>query len=345
MLIQRSENGGRAAAMNDALKYANHKYVISTDADTLMDLPGIMKLVAEMEADEELQAMGGTLLLSNWGKDKKSMLVGTQVVEYIRSFVYGRVGLNDVGQNLIVSGAFGVFRRKAVEELGGWDEKKVAEDLDMTARVREELGGKVKFLPDPVAWTEGPSDLKSLGNQRDRWYRGLTQSLLGWFSNFWVGGHKNKTLGYVTWPIYFWTEWLAPIVQTLGVGLIAYNLWKGAIGWPFVALLASVAYLLVIGTSLWAIWLEQKHYHRYSRSLTKKMVGLALIEPFWYNPLHVYWRMRGLVKYLLYQDTSWGTIRRVGAILLALGAFAIRDNVHNQAAGATAAWSMSRSGG
>lgn len=321
ILEQRTENGGRAAAMNSALVWAKGDYIISTDADTEIEVQGLMKIIREMEADKSLQAMGGTILLSNWRKSR--FLVGTQVIEYIRSFVYGRMGLNKVGENLIVSGAFGVFRKEAVEKLGGWREGFLAEDLDMTARVREELGGKVKFVPDPVAWTEGPSDLKSLANQRDRWYRGLTQSMIDWAKSFVRKRPKNVTLSALTWPIYVWTEWLAPIVQTLGIGLIGYHLLFGEFNMPFVAYLLATAYLLVILTSLWAIWLEQSTYKRYhGQGDTLKMVGLAFLEPFWYNPLHVYWRMRGLVKYLLFRDTSWGAMKRVGAVVIALLALA-----------------------
>ena len=321
ILVRREENGGRAAAMNSALEWVTADYVISTDADTRIEVEGLKKIIREMEADPSLEAMGGTILLSNWKQSR--WLVGTQVLEYIRSFVYGRMGLNKLGENVIVSGAFGVFRTNTVKKLGGWREGFLAEDLDMTVRVREELGGKVKFVPDPVAWTEGPSDLKSLANQRDRWYRGLTQSMIDWAKSFAKKRPKNVQLSAVTWPIYIYTEWLAPIIQTFAIGLIGYHLFFGEFNMPFVAYLFLTAYALVVLTSLWAIGLEQSTYKRYNEKRdTLRMVGLAFLEPFWYNPLHVYWRMRGLLKYLLYRDTSWGAMKRVGPVVIALLALA-----------------------
>ncbi len=319
IVIQR-ENGGRASALNEALGIATGDYVISTDADTVIDPVGFRKIIALMESDPELQSVGGSILVSNnkeirQGLEKNVVgmnpLIGTQTVEYIRSFVYGRMGLNNWGGNLIVSGAFGVFRTNKVRELGGWSTEALAEDLDMTVKVRED-GGGVLFIPDPVAWTEAPSNLKSLGNQRDRWYRGLTQGLWKWKNRLFTMS-PTKGLSRITMPYYWIVEWLSPIVQVLGLIIILINLTWFSFNWPFVMYLLGIAYVLVVGLSLWSLALEQTYYKRYATTKdTGKLIGFALVEPFWYGPIHVYWRLRGLFKYLLFRDRKWGDMKRTG---------------------------------
>lgn len=323
------ENGGRASALNEALRCSNGKYIVSTDADTVIDPEGFRKIIAMMESDSELESVGGSILISNnkeirQGKEKNVVgmnpLIGTQTVEYIRSFIYGRMGLNNWGGNLIVSGAFGVFRRKTVKNLGGWSTEALAEDLDMTVKIRE-ANGKVLFIPDPVAWTEAPSTIKSLGNQRDRWYRGLTQGLWKWKNRIFTRT-PTKGLSHITLPYYWIVEWLSPIVQLLGLVVITINIIWYSFNWPFVLYLLGVAYVLVVGLSIWSLILEQTYYKRYATTKDSlKLFGFALIEPFWYGPIHVYWRLRGLIKYLLFRDRRWGTMKRTGSKIASLVVF------------------------
>lgn len=319
--VVRRPNGGRAAALNSALSVATGDYVISTDADTVIDPAGLRKIISMMEQDKKLESVGGSILISNnkeirMGQEKNVVpsnpLVATQVVEYVRSFIYGRMGLNNWGGNLIVSGAFGVFRREKVNELGRWSEEALAEDLDMTVKVRED-GGRVLFIPDPVAWTEAPSNLKSLGNQRDRWYRGLVQGLWKWKGRMFTWT-PTEGLSRVTLPYYWIVELLNPIVQVLGILILITHIIWFSFNWPFVLYLLGIAYLLVVGLSMWSLALEQQFFKRYSRFKdTMKMVGYALVEPFWYGPIHVYWRLRGLFKYILFRDKRWGAMKRTGS--------------------------------
>jgi cellulose synthase/poly-beta-1,6-N-acetylglucosamine synthase-like glycosyltransferase len=275
-------NGGRAAAVNGALANATGKYVVATDADTIIDTTSFQKIIYKMETDSTLEAVGGSILLSNnvirrlshlpvVGRAPTQFLAGTQAVEYIRAFLYGRLGLNKLGGNVIISGAFGVFRRETVLRLGGWDKNTVAEDFEMTVKIRH-AGGKVLFIPDPTAWTEVPNDLRSLSSQRERWHRGLSQIMWRWGKKV-MFRPSQKSLGMVTMPTYFVFEWLAPFIELSGYMLIVSHAVSGNLSWTS-AIVLSIAYVMWVMLSVMSIRMEQKHFNRYRGIAHSQFIGV-----------------------------------------------------------------------
>jgi cellulose synthase/poly-beta-1,6-N-acetylglucosamine synthase-like glycosyltransferase len=188
LIVVDKENGGRADALNAALNVATGDLVCAVDADTLIDPEGLLQLVRPFLVDEGCVGAGGTIRAVNGcevragrvvrARAPRAPLAALQTVEYLRAFEVGRVGWNRLGGNLIISGAFGLFRREAMIEAGGYRHDTVGEDMELVVRMRRlarERGGpeQIVFVPDPVAWTEVPRRLRILGRQRDRWHRGL----------------------------------------------------------------------------------------------------------------------------------------------------------------------------
>jgi cellulose synthase/poly-beta-1,6-N-acetylglucosamine synthase-like glycosyltransferase len=319
------QNKGRAAALNSAFSLALMPYVVQTDADTIIDTRGLQKIIVAMENDKKLEAVGGTLLLANnifheFGKIKaripsaRNMIEGVQTVEYIRAFLYGRLGLNKLGGNVCVSGAFGVFRNLMVSKMYGWNESSIAEDMDMTVRIRM-AGGKTLFIPEPVAWTQAPPDLKSLGHQRSRWHRGLSQI----FGRYGSGRHalfKHGALGKFILPTFFVVEWLAPLFEAAGLILIAVHLSTHGLSWLAFPILV-VGYLLNVLLSIISIKFEKDNFNRYVGN-TKLFLLHAFLEPLWYRPLMIFWRLRGLVEHLTGRKGWGGMITRKSFGVLAL---------------------------
>lgn len=316
-LFKAVKNRGRAGALNQALALAEGKYCVQTDADTLIDPHGLVKLVRMiMTPNAKIGAVGGTLLLVNEVKEhpmgldwlpqiSKKWIAGTQAVEYLRAFLYGRLGLNKLGGNVIVSGAFGLFKTDLVRYLGGWNEQSVAEDFDLTTRVRQS-GGVVRFIPDPVAYTQAPADLRSLGHQRSRWHRGLTEIFFrgpGKECMF-----KHGLLGKWVLPVHFFVEWLAPIFEAIGLILVTYHIVQG----EHLILLAPImiaGYLLNVLLSLISIKFEKDNFNRYRGSYHRGVL-YALAEPFWYRPLMIFWRLRGMFEYMTGKKGWGGIIKR-----------------------------------
>ncbi len=325
LIVADKENGkSKADALNAALNLATGELVCVVDADTLIEPSALRRVVRPFLLESEVIAAGGTIRVVNGSlvaqnrvvapRVPHNFLAGIQVVEYFRAFLFGRLGWNVLGGNLIVSGGFGVFRRDAVIAAGGYKRDTLGEDLELTLNLRRlsDLGhtaGRVEFVPDPVAWTEVPQTVRTLGRQRDRWHRGLGDVL--WRYRRVLFRPRFGTLGMIAYPAYV-LEFVAPVVEAGGLLTLAVGGLLGAIGWRFALLFALVAYGYGLILSLAGLLLEEASYRRYTRIVDRlALLGYALIESFGYRQMTVYWRLRGLVK-LFRGQGEWGRMQRFG---------------------------------
>jgi cellulose synthase/poly-beta-1,6-N-acetylglucosamine synthase-like glycosyltransferase len=192
VVIDKRNGGSRADAMNAGLQYARYPLFLAVDADTLLDVDALPRLVREFQVRPETVGLGGIVRIANGStveaghvteaRTPRQLLVNLQIVEYLRAFLVGRTGWSRLGAILIVSGAFGIFRREDVVEAGGYDPDSFAEDAELVLRLHRmcrERGRpyRIGFIADPVCWTEAPSSLAALRSQRNRWQRGLLQVL------------------------------------------------------------------------------------------------------------------------------------------------------------------------
>ena len=325
LLVIDKENGGKADALNVGLDIATGELVCAMDADTIIEPDAIQRMVRPFLTDTAVVAAGGTIRVANecdigGGRVRevrvpRNPVAALQVVEYLRAFLFGRLGWNRLGGNLIISGAFGLFRRDAVLHAGGYLHDTVGEDMELVLRLRRlsyEEGSpqQVKFIPDPVAWTEVPESLRVLGRQRDRWHRGLADAL--WRHRRVMLNPRYGVMGLVTYPYFVFVELLAPIVEAIGLlGLVA-GLLTGAINVPFAALFLAVAYGYGLVLSIVTLLMEEVQYHRYAQLSDRvRLFVWAMLENLGYRQLTVYWRLTGLVKYLRGRK-EWGAMERRG---------------------------------
>ena len=325
LLVVDKENGGKADALNAALNVATGDLVCAIDADTLIESDALLRMVRPMLSDDRVLAAGGTIRVANGSlvrggrvveaRAPRTFLAGMQAVEYLRAFLFGRLGWNRLGGNLIISGAFGLFRRDAVIDAGGYLHATVGEDMELVARIRRNARENrqpdlVRFIPDPVAWTEVPETLAVLGRQRDRWHRGLADVL--WRYRGQLFNPRYGALGLVVLPYFFLIELLAPVVEALALIGLVPALAFGAVDTTFAVLLFLVAYGYGLLLTIFTLLLDELAYRRY-HGLTDRfvMIGWAVVESLGYRQLTVLWRLRGLWKYLR-KRTDWGTMTRRG---------------------------------
>jgi cellulose synthase/poly-beta-1,6-N-acetylglucosamine synthase-like glycosyltransferase len=242
-------------------------------------------------------------------------LAGVQSIEYLRAFLFGRLGWNRLGGNLIISGAFGLFRRDAMVAAGGYVHDTVGEDMELVASLRRggiEHGGpsEVRFVPDPVAWTEVPESLRALGRQRDRWQRGLADVL--WRHRRVLGNPRYRALGLAVFPYFVAVELLGPVIEALGLVGLAAALLLGAVDGSFALIffLAAYGYGLVLSAA--TLLLEEWGARRYRRFRDRLIcIPWAIVESLGYRQLTVVWRLRGLWRYLRGRS-DWGAMARRG---------------------------------
>lgn len=164
-------NGGKAAALNRALKQARGEIVVALDADTQFEPETISRLVRWF-ADPRIGAVAGNAKVGN----RVNLVTRWQGVEYVTAQNLERRALTKLDAIMVVPGAVGAWRREALDEVGGYPEDTLAEDQDLTIAIQRK-GWKVAYDEDAVAWTEAPESFHALSKQRFRWSFGTLQCL------------------------------------------------------------------------------------------------------------------------------------------------------------------------
>jgi cellulose synthase/poly-beta-1,6-N-acetylglucosamine synthase-like glycosyltransferase len=245
----------------------------------------------------------------------RELLPRFQVLEYLRAFLAGRMGWHELDATLIISGAFGVFRRDLVVEVGGYATDTVGEDMELVVRLHRHCLEKgipytIGFVPDPVAWTECPGTLKVLGRQRDRWQRGLVETLLR--HRKMLLNPRYGRIGMLAYPYFVFLEMLSPLVEVLGYVGFLVALALGRVSSLYATAFLSVAIGLGIGLSFTAVALEELGFRRYpKRSDLYRLIWLAVAENFGYRQLTALWRLRGLMT-VFRKTKGWGRMERRG---------------------------------
>jgi cellulose synthase/poly-beta-1,6-N-acetylglucosamine synthase-like glycosyltransferase len=320
------ENGGKADALNAGINAASHPYFCAVDADAILEVDSLLRIVTPVIDDPDVMAAaagivrignGATIvagrmidfrLPANW-------LACLQVVEYFRSFLIGRIGWDSVDGLLIVSGAFGLFRRTLVEEVGGYATGTVGEDMELVVRLHRRLRARdeeyrIAFVPEPVCWTEAPEDFRTLGNQRRRWQRGLGQTL--WRHRGMIANPRYGVIGLAAMPYFLLFEFLGSLLEVTGIFIVVAAWLLDLVSVPFVLAYGGISILVLILLSFASILLEEYAIRRYERGIDiAKLVFFSIFETFGYRQLVAMWRCLAFVD-LARGRKDWGMMQRRG---------------------------------
>ena len=318
-------NGGKADAQNAALNYCRTPLFSAIDADSLLEPEALTRVVRAFLEDSKTVAAGGIIRVVNGCTVRagrivdvrlpRSLLARFQVLEYLRAFLSGRMGWDALEAPLIISGAFGVFRRSVAVEAGGYDRTTVGEDMEMTIRIhkhcrRAGIPYRIRFVPDPVSWTEVPESLRVLGSQRDRWQRGLVESL--WRHRDMLLNPRYGRVGLLAFPYFFFLEMLGPIIEGLGYLAFGATVLAGRASLAYVSAFLAVAMVLGVALSVASVVLEELSFRRYGRWWDLlHLLWLAFIENLGYRQINTWWRIRGFISQIR-GVSSWGTMERKG---------------------------------
>ena len=320
------QNGGKADALNAGINCARFPLFCVVDADCILQQDSLARVVQPFLEDSTTVAAGGVIRVVNGCQVKdgfltnvdlsRKMLPLVQTVEYLRAFLFGRLGWSPMNALLIISGAFGVFYKERVIAAGGYQGDTVGEDMELVVRLHRQLRQeqrpyRITFVPDPICWTEAPEDFRSLRHQRMRWQQGLAESLVpNWRMMF---QRRGGAVGWLAFPFMLFFECVGPLIEVLGYASmiilgLAGQLSPEAFG---VFLFASVGLGVLLSTN--ALVLEELSFHLYPRpSQQLKLFLVAIFENFGYRQLTSLWRFMGLVRWLsgLRGRSRWGKIRR-----------------------------------
>jgi cellulose synthase/poly-beta-1,6-N-acetylglucosamine synthase-like glycosyltransferase len=319
-------NGRKADAANAGINLASAPYVCVVDGDSVLD-PGAMSAMMHgvLARPTETVAAGGTIRIANGCEVGRSglsrvrapagLLAGSQVLEYLRAFLFGRMAWSEVDALLIVSGAFGVFRKDTVVEVGGFRHDTVGEDMDLVVRLHRHLRGagrryRVAFVPDPVCWTECPETVRGLRNQRMRWQRGLGETLD--HNHVMLGNRRFGRIGIVAVPYMMVFEYLAPLIEVAGWTILPIGWALGLLHSSSFLLFTAAAVAYGICLSLATLLLEELSFRRYRepRDLLR-LSRAAVLENFGLRQLHSWWRLVALLTWRG-RPQSWQSAERQG---------------------------------
>ncbi|MGW4947025.1 glycosyltransferase family 2 protein [Actinoplanes sp. NPDC004185] len=327
LTVVRKTNGGKADALNVGINLARHPLICMVDADSVLD-PDALLSVAKPFGDDPLRvaACGGVVRIANGCKVvggrvvdvrmPRQWLVRIQVVEYLRAFLMGRTGWSRLGGLVVISGAFGVFRRDLVVEIGGMATDTIGEDAELVVRLHHHLRRRrqeyrVIFVAEPVSWSEAPASLRVLGRQRRRWHRGIAEILRK--HRGMIANPRYGRIGLIALPYYVIFELLAPFVELAALVLLPLGLWVDAVDLAFVWRFVLVAYGYGLLVSLASLFIEEVSFHRYPRwSDLVRGVLAAILENFGYRQILAVWQVRGALGALHGRRAEWGVMHRSG---------------------------------
>jgi len=326
LVVVDKENGGKADAINAGINASRHEYVCSIDADSLLEDDALLRVVKPFLEDHTVVAAGGIVRIANGcevanGRVTKVRLSNKivpifQVVEYFRAFLSGRMGWHGVNGLLIISGAFGLFRKDVVIEAGGYRRGTVGEDMELIVRIHRMMREKkepyrVVFVPDPVCWTEAPESLKILSRQRNRWHRGLLDTMI--IHRKMLFNPAYGVVGVAAMPYYLLVELLGPLFEFIGyISLVAlYTLRLLDVNMAILFFIVSLFYGVMF--SVGAVLLEEISFQRYPRPRDLALLlSVGVIENFGYRQLTTWWRVKAFWDYFARGEQSWGKMERRG---------------------------------
>jgi cellulose synthase/poly-beta-1,6-N-acetylglucosamine synthase-like glycosyltransferase len=311
LVVVDKENGGKADALNAGINASRYPLFCSIDADSILERHALLRAIRPFLQDPRVIAVGGIVRVLNGSTVEGGVVTGIhapsraieclQVVEYIRAFLMGRTALSRMHSLLILSGAFSVFRKDVVVAIGGY-RPCITEDADLITRLHrycreERIPYRILFIPDPICFTQVPSDLKSLLHQRSRWHRGLIDTLL--YNGRTFLNPRYGIVGLWAFPYYVLFEALGPVVETLGYIVLPLLYVSGWLQKEFAILFFSVAFL-------WAMLIN---------------IGSVLIDNIAYRP---YGTIRDVLKLCVYGILEMLGFRQILAVQRAIATFQVK---------------------
>jgi cellulose synthase/poly-beta-1,6-N-acetylglucosamine synthase-like glycosyltransferase len=326
VVVDKVNGAGKADAMNAGLNVSRYPLFCAVDADSILESDALLKVVRPfIEDPERTISAGGIIRLSNGCAVREGQVVRVgiprnwiarfQILEYLRAFLGGRLGMAMLRSTLIISGAFGIFRKDIAIACGGYRAASITEDMDLVVRMQKLMHEKkrpfrIQFIPDPICWTEAPESLRVLARQRGRWHRGLIQTLVEYRRMLFHP--RYGAAGLFAMPFYALFELTGPFIECLGYALFASHVLLGQVNYPFAVVFFFVAVFYGTFVSLLSILLEELSEHRYPRLrdiLILTISGVA--ENLFYRQYLSVVRAWSLIDYLRGKN-QWGAMEKRG---------------------------------
>lgn len=326
LLVVDKANGGKSDALNAGINVARAPLFCSIDADSLLESDALLRAVRPFIEEPVLTvAVGGTIRIANGSrisagrvlevKLPRNFLALVQIVEYLRAFLMARLALSRMQALTVISGAFGIFRRQLVIDVGGYSHGTVGEDMELVIKLHRHLRDlrqpyRIEFIPEPVCWTEAPDDLTILGRQRSRWQRGALETFFK--HRDMLFNPRYGRIGFIGFGQILIVDIIGPLVEVMGY-LLMPLLWSvGLLAVDYLLAFLAITFTFGIFVSVATLILEEVELRRIPRARDLAVLTLvSVLENFGYRQLTNFWRLRGFWQFLRGQQ-GWGQMTRKG---------------------------------
>ena len=335
LVVLAMRHGGKSCALNAGINMARSPYFCTVDADCVIEQDALLRLMAPvLQSGDNVVVSGGIVRIANGCTLEngrlakmelpKSWLELCQVVEYIRTFLFGRPGWDMLNATFIASGAFCVLHRESTIAAGGFSDNTVTEDIDIIAAIRRNLTARkikfrVVFTSDPVCWTEAPHSLRMLARQRRRWQLGMTQTLFRNRDMIFNRAYGNT--GTLSMPFHLFMEVFGCVIEAFGtVVLIPISLiiLKTPLPIFFVFMFLAVVYGTLL--SMGSVVMEEITLRRYPRLKDVMILMLfSVLENIGYRQIVTIFRAYGVLQSLR-RRSKWEHVKHKGLTVQPSGA-------------------------
>lgn len=324
LTLIRKKNGGKGDALNMGINVSQYPYFLCIDADSMLQKDSLERIVQPAMEDDKVVAVGGLIRVAQCISLEKGDVIGyhlpwnfltsMQVMEYDRSFLASRILLDGFNGNLIISGAFGLFKKDIVIAAGGYDRNTLGEDMELVVRMHvfcqnNQIPYSIRYEPNAICWSQAPSSLGDLRRQRRRWHLGLFQSLMK---------HKKMCLnprfglvGSISYLYYLLYELFSPFIELIGWITMFASVYVGILNLPFMIgfylMYAVYGAILTITAFFQRIYTQNLHI---KLSDVIKAIIICLVENVFFRFVLDFVRATAFIGYWK-KKNQWGKIKRV----------------------------------
>jgi cellulose synthase/poly-beta-1,6-N-acetylglucosamine synthase-like glycosyltransferase len=326
LFVVDKENGGKADAQNAGINVSRAPLFCVIDADSILEPDALLRAVHPFVDDPvRTVAVGGTIRIANGSEVSggrvsnvrlpRKLLPLLQIVEYLRAFLMARLAWSRINSLMLVSGAFGIFRRREAVEVGGFTKGSMGEDLDFIVKLHRHMRDndrdyRIEFIPEPVCWTEAPESLDVLGRQRSRWQRGSLEVFFRYRSMLF--NPRYGRIGFLGFGHILLVDVIGPIIEVLGYILMPAFWLLGILAVDYLLAFTALVFTYGVFISVMSLILEEVELRRFPRARDLVILTLAaVLENFGYRQINNYWRLKGIWQYAR-GGTGWGQMTRKG---------------------------------
>lgn len=324
LTLVRKENGGKGDSLNMGINVSRYPYFLCMDADSLLQKDSLEKIAQPVLEDDCVVAVGGLIRVAQCVEMENGEVVGyhlpanpvtcMQVMEYDRSFLASRILMDQFNGNLIISGAFGLFKKETVVAAGGYDAGTLGEDMELVVKLHvycrnNQQKYAIRYEPNAVCWSQAPTSLKDLMKQRRRWHLGLFQSMVLHRQIF-----ANPRFGLVSWISYMYYllfELLSPVIEVFGILTMVLAACFGFLNVPF--MLRYFLFYAAYGAAMTMTAFFQRIYTQNLRITlldAARALAMCFMESLFFRYVLSFVRVTSFIGYKR-KKNQWGAIKRV----------------------------------